>query len=74
MGERYEETKLPGAFAITEERLEKLKDMSTQAPTIAPRVEKSIDITLNELQEPVAEIRMPSLTTEPKQQRVAATA
>ncbi|KAJ9101219.1 hypothetical protein QFC21_003438 [Naganishia friedmannii] len=74
MGEPFEATEIPKAFAITDQRLKKLKNMLPQAPAATPRVEKSTEITLGELQEPLAEVRLPSLTAEAEQRRVAVTA
>ncbi|KAJ9110658.1 hypothetical protein QFC19_001487 [Naganishia cerealis] len=70
MGERFEATGIPKAFAITEERMQRLKDMLSEASVAPPRIEKAADITLSELQEPLAKIRLSNLAATTEQKRV----
>lgn len=64
IGEDFENTNIPRAFAITEERIDKLKAIIQQTSASSPHIAKKADgITLQELQEPLAAIdSLPSLS------------
>jgi hypothetical protein len=65
LGEVFENTDIPRAFAITSERIDKLKTLIQQTSSSSPQIEKKTDgITLQELQEPLAAIDpLPSLSS-----------
>jgi hypothetical protein len=61
LGEDFQATNIPRAFAITAERLKNLKRVIQEASTASEQEKKASVITMHELQNPLEAIALPEL-------------